>query len=69
MLPYFYKHLREMARDVGFMRVILMKDGASIHTLRMTIDYHAYNGIMRMPWPTYFPDLNPIKNVWCLLKY
>ena len=69
MLSYFYKHLQEMARDVRFMRVILMKDDASIHILRITTNYHAYNRIMRIPWSTYSPDLNLIENVWRLLKY
>ena len=48
VLPHFYKHLREMGRGLGFMKVILMEDGASIHTSRMIRGYHAYHGIIRM---------------------
>ena len=47
------------------MRGILMEDNASIHTARFTRAYHAYYGFNRMV----SPDLNPIENVWRLLKY
>ena len=46
MLSYFYKYLQEMAQDVGFIRVILIKNDILIHILKIIIDYHTYNGIM-----------------------
>lgn len=47
----------------------LMQDGASIHRSEYTINYLTENKVKLLPnWPAYSPDINPIENVWAMLK-
>ena len=47
---------------------IYQQDGARCHTSRKSIEFFQENSVELLPWCPNTPDMNPMENVWELLK-
>ena len=60
--------LKEMREIKNSETIFLQMDNARYHWTKEALEFYHENNIKLIDWPSYSGDLNPIENVWALMK-
>ena len=61
-------NLEESAEKMQLKNFTFQQDGASCHTSKITKDFMNQKGFSLLDWVPQSSDLNPIENIWLLMK-
>lgn len=60
--------LKNLAEELGVENAIFQQDSAPCHTSKLVKAFFRENNIYCLEWPGNSPDINPIENLWAIVK-
>ena len=60
-------NLKEI-KEIGGKNFIFQWDNDPKHNSKLALEFYKKNKLDRLEWPPYSPDLNPIENIWGIVK-
>lgn len=60
--------LKKLAEELEIENAIFQQDSAPCHTSKLVKDCFVRNEVIVLEWPGNSPDINPVENLWAIIK-